>query len=256
MKKVLSLLTVLVLLAGCSNKQPVEVQIPKQNVELTGNGFQIFRLGADLKLVMVQNPDKADEWMIRGSVPLMKVSESQLAETAIDVNLLDESGMKVRDGFVLTAEDLVNLIPKYNAEQNVEKTIVFSAAEGSRKYFAYKEAAELLNRTKSVAMNVNVVEAQPEVAVETAPAAQPKAAEKKAEPVTFKSLMSKYGVYGKLSQYDKALSKKEKKKAKAIEDDLFAICKKVKADPTVPESVYKQFRQYIEDEEDRIEDKY
>ena len=252
MKKVFLFLTALVLLASCSSKQPVEVQIPKQNVELTGNGFQIFRLGADLKLVMVQNPDKADEWMIRGSVPLMKVSESQLAETAVDLNLLDESGMKVRDGFVLTAEDLVNLIPKYNAEKNVEKTIVFSAAEDSRKYFSYKEAADLLNRTKSVAMNVNVMEEQPEVAVETA--AQAKADEK--ESVTFKSLMSKYGVYGKLSQYDKALSKKEKKKAKAIEDDLFAICKKVKADPTVPESVYKQFRQYIEDEEDRIEDKY
>lgn len=254
MKKVLLLLAVLVLVASCATeKKPLEVQIPKQNVELTGNGFQIFRLGADLKLVTVQNPDKADEWMIRGSVPLMKVSEDLLAETAIDVNLLDENGMKVRDGFVLTAEELVNLIPKFNAEKNVEKNIVFSAAEGSRKYFSYKEASGLLNAVKSVAMNVNVVQQQPEVAVEQV--AAEKKAEKK-EPVTFKSLMSKYGVYGKLTQYDNALKGKDKKKAKKIEDELYAICKKVKADPSVPESVYKQFRQYIEDEEDRIEDKY
>jgi hypothetical protein len=254
MKKVLLLLTVLVLVVSCATeKKPVEVQIPKQNVELTGNGFQIFRLGADLKLVTVQNPDKADEWMIRGSVPLMKVSEDLLAETAIDVNLLDENGMKLRDGFVLTAEDLVNLIPKYNAENNVEKNIVFSAAEGSRKYFTYKEAADLLNAVKSVAMNVNVVQQQPEVSVEQV-AAEKKAEQK--EPVTFKSLMSKYGIYGKLTQYDNALKNKDKKKAKKIEDELFTICKKVKADPSVPESVYKQFRQYIEDEEDRIEDKY
>lgn len=254
MKKVLLLLTVLVLVVSCATeKKPVEVQIPKQNVELTGNGFQIFRLGADLKLVTVQNPDKADEWMIRGSVPLMKVSEDLLAETAIDVNLLDENGMKLRDGFVLTAEDLVNLIPKYNAENNVEKNIVFSAAEGSRKYFTYKEAADLVNAVKSVAMNVNVVQQQPEVAVEQV-AAEKKAEQK--EPVTFKSLMSKYGIYGKLTQYDNALKNKDKKKAKKIEDELFTICKKVKADPSVPESVYKQFRQYIEDEEDRIEDKY
>ena len=255
MKKVLLLLTVLVLVASCATeKKPVEVLIPKQNVELTGNGFQIFRLGADLKLVTVQNPDKADEWMIRGSVPLMKVSEDLLAETAIDVNLLDENGMKVRDGFVLTAEELVNLIPKFNAEKNVEKNIVFSAAEGSRKYFSYKEASDLLNAVKSVAMNVNVVQQQPEVAVEQVTAVGKKTEKK--EPVTFKSLMSKYGVYGKLTQYDNALKGKDKKKAKKIEDELYAICKKVKADPSVPESVYKQFRQYIEDEEERIEDKY
>ena len=110
-----------------------------------------------------------------------------------------------------------------------------------------------------------------EPAVEPAPAVQPKAPEgymkqvsaqqqkerdALPEPVTFKSLMSKYGVYGRLAQYDKALSNREKKKAKEIEDELYEICKKVKADPNVPESVYKEFRNYIEDEEDRIEDKY
>ena len=247
MKKVLILLAAVVLVAGCSSKKPVEVQIPKQNVELTGNGFQVFRLGADFKMVMVQNPDKSDEWMIRASVPLMKVAENALGETAINVNLLDESGMKVRDGFVLVAEDLGDLIPKYNAEKNVEKTIIFSADEDSRKYFTYKEAADMLNRTKSVAMNVSLLESKPAVAA---------GAEKKGEPVTVNALMEKYGVYGLLSQYERALKNKDKKKAKKIEDQLYDICKKVKADPTVPESVAKRFRDYIEDKEDEIEDKY
>lgn len=249
MKKLFLILAVFMLVVSCSTKKPVEVQIPKQNVELTGNGFQIFRLGADLKMVMVQSPDASDEWMIRASVPLMKVSEDPLGATAINLNLLDESGMKVRDGFFLTAEDLFDLIPKYNAEKNVEKTIIFSADEDSRKYFTYKEAADLLNRTKSVAMNVSLLQSQPDVAV-------PVADQKKNEPVTFNSLMEKYGVYGLLSQYDRALKNKDKKKAKKIEDDLYSICKKVKADPTVPESVAKRFRDYIEDKEDEIEDKY
>lgn len=248
MKKLFLFLAAFVLVASCSTKKPVEVQIPKQNVELTGNGFQIFRLGADLKMVMVQSPDANDEWMIRASVPLMKVSEDPLGATAINLNLLDESGMKVRDGFFLSAEDLGDLIPKYNAEKNVEKTIVFSASEDSRKYFSYKEAADLLSRTKSVAMNVSMLQSQPEVAVPVA--------DQKNEPVTFNSLMEKYGVYGLLSQYDRALKSKDKKKAKKIEDELYSICKKVKADPTVPESVAKRFRDYIEDKEDEIEDKY
>ena len=249
MKKLFLILAAFMLVVSCSTKKPVEVQIPKQNVELTGNGFQIFRLGADLKMVMVQSPDANDEWMIRASVPLMKVSEDPLGATAINLNLLDESGMKVRDGFFLTAEDLFDLIPKYNAEKNVEKTIIFSADEDSRKYFSYKEAADLLNRTKSVAMNVSLLQSQPDVAV-------PVADQKKNEPVTFNSLMEKYGVYGLLSQYDRALKNKDKKKAKKIEDDLYSICKKVKADPTVPESVAKRFRDYIEDKEDEIEDRY
>lgn len=251
MKKILVILTALVLMTGCSmQKKPVENLIPKQNVELTGNGFQVFRLGADLKLVMVQNPDNADEWMIRGSVPLMKVSEDPIGETEINLNLLDESGMKVRDGYVLTAEDLGDLIPKYNAEKNVEKTIVFSASEDSRKLFSRKEAADMLSRTKSVAMNVNLLKSEPEVAVQAEPE------KPKDQPVTFSSLMEKHGVYGRLSQYDKALRNGEKKKAKQIEDDLYAICKKVKADPTVPKSVYDRFKKYIEDKEDEIEDKY
>lgn len=256
MKRIAILLAVLALIAGCASQKPTETIVSKQNVEMTGNGFQVFRLGADLRLVPVQNPDNAAQWMIRATVPLMKLSEEPIGETDIEIVLLDESGMKVREDFVLVAEDLANLIPKYNAEKNLEKIIIFSASPESRKFFSDKEAVDMINRTKSVAMNVRM--AQPEV-VESVPARKvdPKIEKTdKPEPVTFKSLMSKYGVYGKLTQYDKALSNKEKKKAKEIEEELYQICKKVKADPTVPESVYKEFRKYIEDEEDRIEAKH
>ena len=251
MKKVLSSLTVIVLLSGCSlfNKKPVEKLVPKTDVELTGNGFQIFRLGSDVKLVMAQSPDNSSDWMIRASVPLMKIAENPIGAMAIDLNLLDDSGMKVRDGFVLSAEDLISLIPKYNAEKNVEKNIVFSASESSRKYFSFKEAADMLNRTKS--MTMNVVFGNP---IDDAAVAAP--AEKKKEPLTLNSLLEKHGVYGLLSQYDKLLRNKEKKKAKQVEDRLYEICKRVKADPSVPSSLADRFRDYIEDKEDEIEDKY
>ena len=186
MKKFLLILTSLALLSGCSflSKKPVEKLIPKTDVELTGNGFQVFRLGSDIKLVMVQNPDNTSDWMIRASVPLMKVSDKPLGEMAIDVNLLDDSGMKVRDGFTLSAEDLINLIPKYNAEKDVEKNIIFSASEDSRKYFSYKEAADMLERTKSLAMNVSMLQTEAEI----------KAEQQKKEPLTFNSLMENDGL--------------------------------------------------------------
>ncbi len=252
MKKFLPILMALALLSGCSmlGKKPVEKLVPKSDVELTGNGFQIFRLGSDLKLVMVQSPDNTADWMIRATVPLMNVSENPLGPIDINVNLLDESGMKVRDGFVLVAEDMIDLIPKYNAEKNVEKNIVFSASEDSRKYFTYKEAADMIARTKSIAMNVNQLKTEAEVIAEQ------KAEQKKKEPLTLNSLLEKHGVYGLLSQYDKLLRNKEKKKAKQVEDRLYAICKQVKADPNVPSNLADRFRDYIEDKEDEIEDKY
>ena len=136
MKKILCFVLALAFLAGCAKQEPVEKIIPKTDVELTGNGFQVFHLGSDVKLVMVPNPDNANEWTLRASVPLMKVSEGLIGDVAITTTPLDQSGMKIRDDFVLVAEDLINLIPKFNAGQNVEKNIIFSASEDSRKYFA------------------------------------------------------------------------------------------------------------------------
>lgn len=255
MKKTLLFVATLALAVACNSaKEPVEKLIPKTDVELTGNGFEIFRLGSDVRLVTVQNPDDADEWTIRASVPLMKMSEAPITETEIMINLLDASGMKVRDGFSLKAEDLIDLVPKFNAEKNVEKNIVFSYAGDGKKYFGYKEAVEMLDKVKALTMNVNVVEAVPVAKVEPE-----KKAEKKAEapkPLTLNSLLAKYDIKRKLDQYDTLLKNKEKKKAKQLEDELFRICKKVKADPSVPENLSKQFRDYIEDKEDEIEDRY
>ena len=252
MKRVALFLMMLVLMTGCSllGKKPIEKLIPKSDVELTGNGYQVFRLGADVKLVTVQSPDEPDQWMIRASVPLMKVVDDPVGVMTINVNLLDDSSMKVRDGYMLTAEDLVDLIPKFNADKNVEKNIVFSASEDSRRFFSYKEVKDMMERTKSLAMNVSFLQANPEKATIAAPDAT------KEEPLTLNGLLTKHGVYGLLSQYEKKLKNKEKKEAKKIEDRLFQICKQVKADPTVPEALAKKFRDYIEDKEDEIEDKY
>ena len=43
-------------------------------------------------------------------------------------------------------------MPVYNAGEDVERTIVFSVVEGAvaKKYFTYKEAAEILAHTKGV----------------------------------------------------------------------------------------------------------
>lgn len=251
MKKTLLFIATMVLALACNSaKEPVEKLIPKTDVELTGNGFEIFRLGSDVRLVTVQNPDDADEWTIRASVPLMKMSEAPITETEIMINLLDASGMKVRDGFILKAEDLIDLVPKFNAEKNVEKNIVFSYAGDGRKYLEYKDVVGMLDKVKALAINVNVVEEVPVAKV---------ANEKKVEapaPLTLNSLLAKYDIKRKLDQYDTLLKNKEKKKAKQLEDELFRICKKVKADSSVPESLSKQFRDYIEDKEDEIEDRY
>ena len=117
-----------------------------------------------------------------------------------------------------------------------------------------KQAEQVIpqeNEELTVDSSQVVPQAVPEV--EPVQVAEP---QNKPEPVTFNSLMKKYGVYGRLAKYDKLLSQKEKKEAKRVEDELYEICKKVKADPTVPEWLAKKFRDYIEDEEDRIEDKY
>jgi len=256
MKKILIFAVALLFLAaGCdSGKKPVEKLIPKPDVQLTGNGFQVFQPNGDLKLVLVQNIDNANEWALRASAPLVKVSEGLVGDMTIKVTLLNESGMKVRDDYVLVAEDLINLIPKFNAEKDVENNVIFVASPDSRKFFTFKEAADMLERTQAVAMNVALTEVEPDVVPEQQ--AEKKKEEQKPEPVTFNSLMQKYGIYGLLSQYDKALKAGEKKEAKKIEDKLYDICKKVKADKTVPEDLAKRFRDYIENEEDKIEDKY
>ena len=248
MKKIFLFVISLLLLAACAEK-PVESVISQDAVTITGNGFSDFVLGGDAKLMMVPQADNDKLWMVRATVPLQKVGEGEVDGMNLDLNLLDANGTKVREGFFLVGEDVDNMIPLINAGSTLDKPFVFVAAEDGRKDFSFKEAAELIGNTQSLSLNIHLFKS-------AAALEQEAAAEAKDKPLTLNSLLEKHGVYWQLSQYDKALKDRDKKKAKQIEDKLYSICKQVKADPTVPESLSKKFRDYIETEEDRIEDKY
>lgn len=245
MKKLTILLASALLLAGCSffGGAPQDKIVLKHNVEMTGNGFQLFALGADVKLMAVPNPDENGKYAVKATVPFRKLDDKQkIKEMNIDLNFIDGNATKVRDGFYLVADDLDNIIPVYNEGSNVERTIVFVAPEGVKKNFSAKEVKDLFARTATLAMNVNLP-----VPVQAEPA-------KSSSPLN--DLLVKHNVYGRLAAYDRALRDKEKKRAKQIEDSLYETCKMVEKDPSVPEWLSDKFRDYIEDREDAIEDKY
>ncbi len=245
MKKLTILLASALLLAGCSffGGAPQDKIVLKHNVEMTGNGFQLFALGADVKLMAVPNPDETGKYAVKATVPFRKLDDKQkIKEMNIDLNFIDGNATKVRDGFYLVADDLDNIIPVYNEGSNVERTIVFVAPEGVKKNFSAKEVKDLFARTATLAMNVNLP-----VPVQAEPA-------KSSSPLN--DLLVKHNVYGRLAAYDRALRDKEKKRAKQIEDSLYETCKMVEKDPSVPEWLSDKFRDYIEDREDAIEDKY
>lgn len=278
MKKAIMMCAVAAVLAcACTTDKPTETYIPKNTVEFAGNAFKAFSLGSDVKLYTVQNPQNNAEWTVQAVVPVRKeVSEPIGADLSIDLVPLDDHGVRVRDGLVLVGEDLPNLIPVYNGGENVERVIVFSVLDESKKFMTANDAAQLLENTKGVRMNFNVSEPsiveQAAAVVEqtvaavtnamTAPAAQPAAVQPAAPkapkeyPMTLDGLCRKYGVYGLLSQYDRALRNDNGKAAKNIEDQLWAIEKRVKNDGAIPKALREQFEDYIEDKEDEIEDRY
>lgn len=264
MKKYLLILLSVVFLISCGGNKPVETIISKNDVDLTGNAFQSFRLGGDIHLLMTPNTEDASKWMIRATAPIQKIDNTQIEEMTADIHLLDANGTKAREGFILAANDLVSIIPVLNAAANTEKNIVFSAGEGMKKDFSYKEAVQLLNSVKKISLTLNAkkaVEKSVETVVEEVVSDTPEAAtennqieEKK--PTTFNELMKYYGIYGKLALYEKHLRNKDKKKAKQVEDQLYSIEKKVKSDASIPKSVRDRFVDYIENKEDEIEDRY
>lgn len=65
--------------------------------------------------------------------------------------------------------------------------------------------------------------------------------------------MTKYGIYGMLSQYERLLKKGERIKAKKLEDKMYEIEKKVSADKSIPKNLRERFVSYIENKEDEIE---
>lgn len=262
MKKLFLLLFVATIMASCSNSEPVETRVAKNNVEIAGNSFSSFQLGNDVKLLMAPSSDNSSKWAIRAVVQIRKTDAKQFNDLNIEMNLLDENKLSVRDGFILTGEDITNVLPLINSDPNAEREIMFSANENSKKDFSYKEAAELLNKTKNLRCSFTTTEPVVEAATpEPEPEEEP-VVEKKEEPKynypprTVNDICMKYGIYGRMAQYDKALRNGEKKKAKRIEDEMYEICKKVKKDPNVPEWLAKNFKDYVEDREDEIEDKY
>lgn len=254
------MLTALVLF-GCGSKQPVETSISKNEVDLTGNAFQSFRLGGEVKLLMAADPDDNSKWMIRATAPLQKTGNTPISDLTAEINLLDGNGTKIREGFSLVANDMASLIPVFNANPETEKTVVFSAGEGMKKDFTFQEASDLIMKVKKIGLTLNTemdaekgtentVSATEEVETPTTDEANTN------KPLTLNDLLAKHGVYGMLSQYDKLLRKGEKKKAKQVEDKLYAIEKKVKNDPSIPKNLRDRFVDYIESKEDEIEDRY
>jgi hypothetical protein len=255
MKRILLLVSAALLAASCGfvgNKDAsAELYVPKNTVEFAGNAFTSFSLGADVKLYTAAKPDDNSKWTLQAVVPVRKETNANISGLEIKLTPLDDRSIRVRDGMVLMAEDLADLVPVYNAGNGVERTIVFSIDdETGQKYFSAKEAQELIAKTKGVRMDFNLVGGAPEVKAE-----EPKT-EPEEYPMTLDGQLRKYGIYGKLAQYDKALRNKDKKKAKRIEDEMWAIEKKVKNDYTIPEWLRKSFVKYIEDKEDEIEDRY
>lgn len=265
MKKTLFLFAIAALvMCACSSNEPKEIYIPKNNVEFAGNAFSSFSLGADIKLYTVQNPEDKNLWTIQAVVPVRKEIATPINELSINVIMLDDNGVRVRDELVLSGEDIPNLLPVYNGGQNIERTIVFSIFDKEKKYLPANEAKELLEKTKGVRMDFNIIEAPVSVSPiesETAPAEAEKVVETKPStpteyPMTLDGLCRKYGVYGLLSRYDNALKNGDKSRAKRIEDQLWTIEKSVKANRSVPESLREKFVKYVEDREDAIEDRY
>ena len=258
MKKYLLLLLSALVLISCGNKQPAETSITKNEVDLTGNAFQSFRLGGEVKLLMTPNPDDNSKWMIRATTPLQKADDSRIDEMTAEINLLDGNGTKVREGFSLVANDIASLIPVFNANPNVEKTVVFSAGEGMKKDFSFKEASELIGKVKKIGLTINASQSVPDIVFQGENAEEQTATETQEEnkPLTLNDLLKQYGIYGMLAQYDKYLKNGEKKKAKQLEDRLYTIEKKVKNDASIPKSLRERFVDYIEDKEDEIEDRY
>lgn len=253
MKRILFLATLAVALVSCGSKKPAELYIPKNTVEFAGNAFNAFSLGADVKLYTEQNPDNKSEWLIQSVVPVRKETPAQISGLVITLTPVDDRGIRIRDSFVMHGEDLENLVPVYNSGNGVERSVVFSVRDGQKKkYFSYKEAQELVSKTKGVRMDFVVPENIPQ-----ATAAQPASASTPAPNTnTLDGLCRKYGVYGMLSSYDAALRRGDKKGAKNIEDRLWEIEKRVKNDGTISKDLRERFVDYVEDREDEIEDRY
>lgn len=241
------------LASACSSNEPMESIIPKSDVEVAGNAFSSFSLGGDAKLYTVQNSENSSQWTIQATIPVRKEISTSIDELSIDIVLLDEHGVRVRDGLAIQGEDLPNLLPVFNATENAERVIVFSIPDEAKKFLTYDEVSQLFEKTKKLRMNFNAT-LTPEP--ETTTASDDKTTAPTEYPMTLDGLCRKHGIYGLLAQYDRALRNGNRSGAKRIEDQLWTIEKRIKANKSIPEWLRDSFVKYIEDKEDEIEDRY
>ena len=243
MKRILIILAAALALQACSST-PKETFFDKSSVEFTGNAFSDFSLNDNVNVFLAQNPEDKSKWSIQATVPVKKVSEGTIDSLAIEIVPVDEKGIKVREDLCLQAQDLANIVPVFNSGDSTAKTLVFR----SDKEFSSKDAEAIMAKAKNLTMTFNKLQSQQAIAEEEA--------EKNKEIPTLNSLCEEYGIYGMLAQYERHLKKGDKRAAKRVEDRMWEIEKKVKADRSLPESLRKRFVEYIENREDQIEDKY
>ncbi len=242
MKKYL-FITIFLSLVACAGKDPVDIYVPKSQTELAGNGFESFTLGADVHLYMSQDPENSKLWSVQAVVPVKKESESTLLSADMEIVLLDENGIRVRDSYSLTAEDLESIVPVFNSDVAVEKSLVFSVQDDNqRKLFPYKQAKSMLDATKGIRLSINVEEEA--------------AAKPEDIPNTFPWLCKRTNVNGLLAQYERAVRKKDNRKANDIEAKIWEVEKKVKNDDKLPKALRERFINYVENRIDKIDDKY
>ena len=248
MKKLFLAIAVLMGAVACADKEPVDVMIPKGGMEFTGNGFDTFSLGSDVRLYMSPAQDNADMWVIQAVAPVKKEVAALVSSLSMEMTLLDDKGVRIQDSFLLEAEDIENLVPVFNGSgAGAEKTVVFSVPEnGAKKLFTFKQAKAMLSAAKNVRLAINA-----EIMPEPEPEPEAEEVQEGAKPYTLKWLCERNGVYGLLSKYEKAVRGGDKRKANEIEKQLYSIEKQVKNDKALPENLRKSFLSYVEK---RIED--
>ncbi|MBQ6310808.1 MAG: hypothetical protein IJK74_04575 [Bacteroidales bacterium] len=252
MKRIIFLMAAALAIVSCSS-DPKDSVFDKSAVDLIGNAFSDFNLTDNVNVFLAQNPEDQSKWSIQATVPVIKVSEEAIDSLEIEIVPVDEKGVKVREDLSILAQDLANIIPVLNSGDSTAKTIVFKSA----REFTRKEADAILAKAKNLTMAFNKLQSQkPAVAEETETKKEEAVKAEKKEQPTLNSLCEQYGIYGMLSQYENHLKNRDKKAAKRVEDRMWEIEKKVKADQSIPEALRKKFVEYIETREDQIEDKY
>jgi len=103
-------------------------------------------------------------------------------------------------------------------------------------------------------VKADVEEPQASAPVQEAPEEAAPAKEEKS--LTVDALCSQFGVYELLSQYDRCLKDGNKKGARKLESQLGQLKKQVKNDAALPEKLRESFKNYIDDKQEEIGERY